>query len=535
MAYTANPVWTFLPNWDNGILERLEWKTDVLTSESADEQRLSRRLTPRRTLEARFLVDSKKRQELEVFLATKLASRMVIPLWYEVTRLTAASAAGTNVISLDTRWREYPIGGLVYLYHPRTHIWEVHTISGKTDTSLTLISNLDNDWPSGVNVYPGKLARVTEKSQASKKTDRTLEMSAEFRLVESNPYSSLWLPKHDYRGSSMVEVPPDDSEDLTHDLQRMLSIVDNELGSPNVVDVPQRGFKNYAYRWAFAGAEKAEEFRRMLYYLGGRRRPIWVPTFMDDLQIVSPITAFDSTLQVANVGYTRANALRPGTRDIRIALRDKYILYRRILSFIESSTAIETLTLDAPIFFDLALADISYTSFMMSSRLDQDTVEIDHRADAEGLTVCTVIWREDVDPGTIWRTSRPYALSPLDELDISAILLDGQFILPPADDMDVSANLEPTGLLRSLLLYYGDWPDTDERIDVSADLEATGTLRVLLLYYGNWPDTDERIDVSADLEPTGTLLVKLIYYGNWPDTEERIDVSADLEPTGTLS
>lgn len=533
MAYTANPVWTFLPNWDHGILERLEWKTDVLTSESADEQRLSRRLTPRRTLEARFLVDSKKRQELEAFLATKLASRMVIPLWYEVTRLTAASAAGTNVISLDTRWREYTIGGLVYLYHTRTHAWEVHTISGKTDTSLTLISNLDSDWPAGVNVYPGKIAIVTEKSQASKKTDRTVEMTAEFRLVEANPYSSLWLPKKDYRGSSMVEVPPDDSEDLTHDLQRMLSIVDNELGVPNVVDVPQRGFMNYSYRWAFAGAEKAEEFRRMLYYLGGRRRPIWVPTFMDDLQIVAPITAFDSTLQLANVGFTRLNALRPGTRDIRIALRDKYILYRRILSSIESSTSVETLTLDAPIFFDLAVSDISYTSFMRSSRLDQDTVEIDHRADAEGLMVCTVIWREDVDPGTVWRTSRPYAYSFLDELEVGALLADGQMILGPGDDMDLSANLDPTGILADTFsVYYGLWPY--EAIDQFADLEPTGTLRSLLLYYGFWPDTAERIDQYADLEPTGTLLVKLVVYTNWPVDAELIDVSANLEPTGTL-
>lgn len=532
MAYTANSVWTFLPNWDQGILERLEWKTDVLTSESADEQRLSRRLTPRRTLEARFLVDSKKRQELETFLATKLASRMVIPLWYEVTRLTAASAAGTNVISLDTRWREYPIGGLVYLYHPRTHTWEVHTISGKTDTSLTLISNLDNDWPAGVNVYPGKLARITEKSQVSKKTDRTVEVTAEFRLVEANPHSSLWLPKKDYRGSSMIEVAPDDSEDLTNELQRMLSVVDNELGIATVLDIPQRGFKNHAYRWAFTGAQKAEEFRRMLYYLGGRRRPIWVPTFMDDLQIVAPITAFDSTLQVANIGFTRLSALRPGTRDIRIALRDKYILYRRILSSIESSASIETLTIDAPVFFDIPVSDISYTSFMMSSRLDQDTVEIDHRADAEGLMVCNVVWREEVDPGTVWRTSRPYALSPLEEITIAPFLLNGQFIFPPGDDLDIGANLEALGTLSDVpTVYYGMWPL--EEIDFSAALEPTGTLRNAFVYYGNWPDTQERIDQSADLEPTGTLLVKLLVYVNWPT--EQIDVSANLEPTGTLA
>ena len=51
MAIPDLPVWTIRPNWKGGILERLEWLTDVLASDTGVEQRRSVRPTPRRSFE----------------------------------------------------------------------------------------------------------------------------------------------------------------------------------------------------------------------------------------------------------------------------------------------------------------------------------------------------------------------------------------------------------------------------------------------------------------------------------------------------
>lgn len=49
-------AWAWPPNWADGVEERLEWLTDVLTSRSGMEQRRALRVAPRRSFEASFVV-----------------------------------------------------------------------------------------------------------------------------------------------------------------------------------------------------------------------------------------------------------------------------------------------------------------------------------------------------------------------------------------------------------------------------------------------------------------------------------------------
>jgi hypothetical protein len=51
------------------VTETLEWKTDVLQSPTGAEQRISRRLSPRRTFEFTTLVHDTGRQRFEYALA----------------------------------------------------------------------------------------------------------------------------------------------------------------------------------------------------------------------------------------------------------------------------------------------------------------------------------------------------------------------------------------------------------------------------------------------------------------------------------
>ena len=44
---TDQPLWTIRPNWRNGVLERLEWLTNVISGETGVEQRRSVRPSPR--------------------------------------------------------------------------------------------------------------------------------------------------------------------------------------------------------------------------------------------------------------------------------------------------------------------------------------------------------------------------------------------------------------------------------------------------------------------------------------------------------
>lgn len=530
MPYTAYPVWPFPPNWQNGVLERLEWKTDVLLGDFEVEQRIPRRLTPRRTFEAEFVVYGKGRQLLESFLSKHSGSVFVMPLWPELSILISQASAGTNTLSVDTRWREFVVGELVLIKRPNIDTsWEVGTVDSLTDSSITLVSNLEASWPANSLVYPARKAKLVETDfKARKKTDTSAVFRAQMQMQQANPHNAFYYTEEDYRGWSIYTTRPDESEDLTLEYLRLLHTMDNDFGIPAVFDPSNRGAELTAYRWAFKGAQKAYELRKLLHYLCGRKRGIWIPTFMQDLELSAPLTAFSNLLQVKNVGYAVNDARKEGRQDLYIALQGGQVLTRRVISAVPTSASVETLILDAPVFYDVPIDEVEFISFLAPRRLAQDVVELDHRGDVEGLTVCNVQWRLQAQPSFLL-TSKPYPVTFVDALDAWGVVgPSGLFVEWPTDHMDAFSVIELTGTLRAPVVLYTTWPF--DAMDAWSGIEATGVLKPTLLFYTNWPL--DALDAWSGIEATGTLRVALLLYTNWPS--DNMDAFAGIEPTGTL-
>ena len=530
MPYTAHTVWPLPPNWDKGVLERLEWKTDILTSETAEEHRTPRRLTPRRSFEVAFLLSDARRRVAESILAGQGAATLLIPVWQDVALLSAAATAGTNLIPIDTRWREYRIGGLVILRNPRTLAWEVGTVAAISDSSLTLISNLENSWSAGTYCHPAKLAKIVEHARSGKKTDRASELTVRFDIVQANPHESLWLPL-DYRGTPIYDLPPDESEDLSVEYQRMLASVDTALGLVEQVDTAGRHLPIFAYRWGISGRQKLSELREILYYLRGKNRSIWLPSFMDDLRLVAPVDTFDTTISVTNTGYTEWSARGAGRQDLHIVLHDGFVIDRRIIGSAVVSDSVETLTLDAPAFSEFAVSDVKHMFFITLCRLDNDTIEFSHKTDTDGLTQCNVVFKAG-GPGTYWMTSRVYPASLLDSMDSQGVLGPlGAFLgLPLIDDrMDAAGTIGSVGEIRTLLLLYPYW--SADSMEAAGSLGLEGTIRTLLLFYNLWPA--DSVDAFGNLTGTGTLRTLLITYTLWP--ADSMDAAGSIGLTGTLT
>lgn len=391
MAYSANPVWGFFPNWDKGVLERIEWKNDLLGSETFTEQRVSRRLTPRRSFEAQFLAYGTQRQKLELFLGAEGSSRMVIPLWHDIGKLTSGVSSGVDTVSIDTTNREYAVGGLAYLRNVRTGFYEVMTVESMTGSSLTFTGNLENAWAAGSVCYPAVLAQITDQVSSERIQDRALNLSARFQLLQANPSPSDWSLST-YRGAPIFTQRPDESETLNTTFGRVLLMVDNGIGIPTSLDIADRPIHTAGYRWRFASREASSVLRKALYYLAGRYRAIWLPSFFDDLTLVSDAESADTTIEVTNVGYTANGLNRIGYRDICIELRDGTLINRRVSGSTVTSPTVETLTVSTSLGQDFEVAEVARISYLAYRRLDQDQVEINHLADSNGHTTSAVSW-----------------------------------------------------------------------------------------------------------------------------------------------
>lgn len=393
MPYTAHPVWMFPPNWGNYINETLEWKTDIAFGEEGLEQRISRRLTPRRRFKASFLLHRDERQRFEMAMAGRGSVVWLIPLWHHVTALDTAANSGTAVLSFDTRWREYTDGGLVILRGGNSATWEVGTIDSLTSSTLTLAGNLENTWKKGTKVYPGKLARLEFNVSAKKKTDNLMEVEINFTLDAKNPHPSSGFAPPVYRGLGVMTQRPEDGEELEFSYERQMLTLDNDLAVPYSVDRADRAFVTTEYRWALVGRQKQHEFRELLYSVRGRAGSLWMPTFMSDFTLSSAVTSGATTIPIVNCGFTSMGVRRPGREDIRFELRDGTVFYRRVLASVESSSTVETLTIDSGVPANIDPSQMRYISFMQPSRLFSDTVDIQHLTDSDGLSICKSAWR----------------------------------------------------------------------------------------------------------------------------------------------
>jgi hypothetical protein len=71
--------------------------------------------------------------------------------------------------------------------------------------------------------------------------------------------------------------------------------------------------------------------------------------------------------------------------------------YRRIIESAVDSSGRETLLLDAPLPVQVGLDDVLRICFMSLMRLDQDSIEIDHLTDTEGVSEVQVVFRAAPD------------------------------------------------------------------------------------------------------------------------------------------
>lgn len=388
-------AWPFVPDWASGVLERLAWLTNILRSPTLVEQRRALRLSPRRELEARFLVHDADRQFFDMSIWGWGARTWALPLFHDVQLLVTAADAGEFFIACSTSDREFASDTLALLRGATPRDVEVVEVDSVTPTGVNLKRPLIQNWPAGTRLYPARPAVLADMPQLTRITDRACVAPAVFKTEPRNDFTGT-APTLLYRGWPVFVSPPEESEDLTAGMQRLLLELDNQTGVVARKDLSGRVMTAQSHRWVMHGRAERAAFRGLLYFLQGRFKALWVPTFSDDLTITAPAGASSTTITVANIGYTRYGG-GPGRRDIHIKLRNGATIQRRILSAVELDAQAEVLTVDSALGVAFNPADVSRVSWLALCRLEQDNIELLHETDVDGVGQCQLIFRSVFD------------------------------------------------------------------------------------------------------------------------------------------
>lgn len=391
---TANRIiaWTFTPDWGTSITERLAWSTNILQSESFVEQRRALLLGPRREFEAQMYVEGRERQLLDMALFGWSSRIWALPIWPDIQLLGAAVPAASQRINCTTANLDFRANGLAMLRADDAFSYEVVEIEAVDATGVDLKRATQLDWPRGSRLYPARSAQLVEQPQLTRLTDQAQGALVHFRVAEVSDWPAT-MPSTQYRGWPVLEDRPDESEDLTSSFQRLLSELDSGLAIPLTTDIADRAMPVIGYRWLGFGRAERAAYRSLLYALRGQQRAMWVPTHADDLTIVAIVSQNATTLDIANIGYTRFGRARPGRCDIRIQLTDGSVLYRRITSSAELDVNTERLAIDAALGRDIEPSQFARVCWMSLCRGAGDTVEIEHMTDSEGLAASALTFR----------------------------------------------------------------------------------------------------------------------------------------------
>lgn len=395
LRITANRIiaWSWVPDWADGIIERLIWATDILQSESAVEQRRSIRLAPRREFEATMYLEGRERQLFDLALHGWGGRIWAMPVWPDIQILAAGVPLGAQRISCSTVNLDLRVGGLVMLRGETAFQYEVGEVAAIDTTGIDLVRPTQQQWPAGTRLYPMRSAQLQEQPSLTRLTDQASAVDVRLLVVESCDWPAV-MPTTLYRGRSVYDVTPDESEDLTSAFARLTNTLDGGTGIPLITDIAGRALAVLGHRWLDLGRAARASLRSFLYAMRGRQKAVWIPTHAADLDLVSEITSVATAIDVANVGYSRFASAKPGRRDIRMQLWDGTVFYRRVIGSTELDADIERLAVDQVFGRQILPEQVARISWMALMRLDSDTVEIEHQTDSEGVATCAITFRE---------------------------------------------------------------------------------------------------------------------------------------------
>lgn len=382
-------VWQADPDWTNGVTETLEWKTDILQSYSGAEQRIARRLSPRRTFEFSILINGNERTRFENRLAYVGGNSWYFPIFTDVTYLEKDVDLNATVLSCSTLGRDFVVGNKVLIKSEinncnQSALLEVAAVN---DYSITLVNPIKTRFNAGACIYPVRLAVLTDVPELTRYNDDLLSAQIRFRISEHNAFSNdiSYLPV--YRHFPVLTTHPDWAESLKGRYERFLIELDNNSSIPARLDTAKLPFWIQEFRWFVTERNEQVELRKLFYYLNGCQKCVWVSSQANDFNVVS---VDGRVLEVENVGFNEIG-LMPGRKDITINLCNGEVLYRRIEKVAAISDDVERLLLNDSI--SVNAADILSVSFLTLCRLDNDSVSWEHVTDADGLANITCSFR----------------------------------------------------------------------------------------------------------------------------------------------
>lgn len=386
----ANPVWNLKPDWSNGVTERLKWKTTIYQGDTGVEQGEPKRITPRRDIEARYLLYRDTRRVLENLLNGPGAALFHVPVWWEKSNLSSPVAIGAITLPLPSADLEIQAGDTVMICTSGAGvpIYELVQVQKLTDTGIALINTTANAWPAGSEVYLTKLCRLIGAQKPTRRSDDVSEVVLTFETREPNAWPAI-APSTTLNGFPVLLTREDFSADTTLEYTRLLAMLDNQTAPPAQRDAGMQAFRHREIQFKALNRAAAMSLRGMLYFMQGKLNRFYHPTGNTDVILAFNVNVGDLTIQIINQDYSEYGGPSNVGRNILGFFfgNGTPAVFLTITESTLQENGYELLTLSAASTVPITVASVRRVCFVQLYRQDVDEVEINHVTDQAGATV----------------------------------------------------------------------------------------------------------------------------------------------------
>jgi len=379
-------AWWWRPTWDRGILERLEWKTDVLRSYNGREQRRKLRKGARRSVEFDVLISDADRRQLETTVGGWQARVWALPVWWSARTPTAPISLGATSIAISTANSDFAAGGLAIVLAPdgTNEVVEIDTVGA---SALNLRRPTASAWSTLAQVFPAIPARMDQAVALARFTGSAAYLRARFTGTEPADFTAA-TPATTFLGYPAITARPLMAGEIGLGMRRKVEEIDGDVGAIYVDDEAGLPLLDQSHGWLAVTEGEAAALRGLLYLLAGRFGAVWLPSFADDFTVRANIAAGAAAIDVVHTNYGRYLVGTPGRNHLAIFLRSGAVSLHKISGSVEVDATTERLTLSPTVASSIATSDILAVSFLSLVRLGSDAVEVQHWT-GESIEVAT--------------------------------------------------------------------------------------------------------------------------------------------------
>ena len=372
--------WIYPHNWKDPVTETLEWKTSVVTTYDGTESRAALIDTARRSFEYSMYLKKEIVQKMDNSAFGWQNKVFMIPIHTYFSQLTQAASIGDTTIYLDTVDKGFSVNGYASLYNESTGSFESVTVTGKTDTSLTLLSPLTANWSKYATIFVAAAAYIEGNMPITWQTNNFAEGHVRFQLMPADSYSFTpsVAASNLYRNEEVLTREPDWASGIEWDMSYESGIIDSGITTVFRYETHKRPKRTMQHSWLLKGLSDIRQFREFLYRRRGMAVSFWMPSWKNDFRSVDRSYLSGNTqFEFHDDNYILMSAGKVERQHIQIELNNGAVHRAKIASYTETSPGIISITLNVGFPFNFSSTDIKRASWLSRHRLDSDAVQIE--------------------------------------------------------------------------------------------------------------------------------------------------------------